>query len=82
MILPNRNVGCLGFGFNLFVYCHSGVNRNLKTLINILKTKGLKVATKIIEAKETPFYNAEDYHQDYYEQKGSKPYCHAYIKRF
>jgi peptide methionine sulfoxide reductase msrA/msrB len=54
----------------------------IERLIKILESKGLNVATKIIEAKENVFYQAEDYHQDYYEQKGSKPYCHAYQKRF
>ncbi|MBL7663798.1 MAG: peptide-methionine (S)-S-oxide reductase MsrA [Bacteriovoracaceae bacterium] len=32
------------------------------------------IVTKV-EALKT-FYKAEDYHQNYYEQKGSKPYCH------
>lgn len=49
-------------------------------LIKILERKGLKIATKIIEANM--FYKAEDYHQDHYVKKGSKPYCHAYVKRF
>jgi len=49
-------------------------------LIKILENKGLKVATKILTDKN--FYDAEKYHQDYYERKGSKPYCHAYTKRF
>ena len=52
----------------------------VQKLIKILEKKGLKVATKIIDGDV--FYKAEDYHQDYYEQKGSKPYCHAYVKRF
>lgn len=49
-------------------------------LIKTLEEKGYKIATKILP-KET-FYKAEDYHQDYYEHKGSKPYCHGYVKRF
>lgn len=42
--------------------------------------KGMDIATKITEATE--FYEAEDYHQQYYTHKGSTPYCHAYTKRF
>jgi peptide methionine sulfoxide reductase msrA/msrB len=49
-------------------------------LISILKSKGYKVSTKVTEA--TTFWPAEDYHQDYYENKGSLPYCHGYTKRF
>jgi peptide methionine sulfoxide reductase msrA/msrB len=49
-------------------------------LINILKEKGYKVATELIPAKT--FWEAEDYHQDYYNHKGGIPYCHSYVKRF
>ncbi len=59
-------------------------NKNQKEisekLIEVLKNKGLNVVTKITEV--TKFWKAEDYHQQYYENKGSKPYCHAYTKRF
>ncbi|MCH9740827.1 MAG: bifunctional methionine sulfoxide reductase B/A protein [Epsilonproteobacteria bacterium] len=54
--------------------------RTVEHLVALLEQKGLKVATKILDKK--PFYKAEAYHQDYYEQKGGKPYCHVYIKRF
>jgi len=54
--------------------------KTIKKLIDILSAQGLKIATKV-ENKQ-PFYKAEKYHQDYYERKGSQPYCHAYVKRF
>ena len=46
-------------------------------VIDILKSKGYDVATKLIDAKEHKFYKAEDYHQDYYHKKGQIPYCHT-----
>ena len=49
-------------------------------LIGQLEDKGYDVATKVSKAGE--FYEAEGYHQDYYERKGSLPYCHGYTKRF
>jgi len=52
----------------------------IERLIEILEGKGLKIATKVLP--KAPFYSAEAYHQDYYERKGSKPYCHRRVKRF
>jgi peptide methionine sulfoxide reductase msrA/msrB len=49
-------------------------------LIALLKGKGYAVVTELIPAKR--FWKAEEYHQDYYEHKGSTPYCHGYTKRF
>ncbi len=53
-----------------------------KKLIDILESKGLNVATKLIDAKQHPFYEAEDYHQDYYKKHNKEPYCHIYVERF
>jgi peptide methionine sulfoxide reductase msrA/msrB len=49
-------------------------------LIGILKDKGFKVVTRVTPA--ATFWPAENYHQDYYLNKGSLPYCHGYKKRF
>ena len=52
----------------------------VKKLMTHLGKKGFDVATKVLD--KAPFYAAEEYHQDYYERKGSKPYCHRRVKRF
>ena len=49
-------------------------------LILELSQKGFKVATSLYEF--VPFYEAEDYHQDYYERHQKVPYCHRYRKIF
>jgi peptide methionine sulfoxide reductase msrA/msrB len=49
-------------------------------LISILESKGFETVTQILQVSE--FWKAEDYHQDYYEHKGTTPYCHGKIKRF
>lgn len=49
-------------------------------LIQQLRDRGYKVVTAVTPA--TKFWEAEDYHQNYYNRKGSLPYCHGYTKRF
>jgi peptide methionine sulfoxide reductase msrA/msrB len=49
-------------------------------LISILKGKGYNVVTEVTPADK--FWEAEKYHQDYYEHTGKQPYCHMYQKRF
>ena len=54
--------------------------KTAEKLINILKLKGFNVVTQL--KKATHFWPAEDYHQQYYEHKGSEPYCHKKVTRF
>lgn len=51
-----------------------------KKLINILTNKGYNVATSLYKAHD--FFDAESFHQDYYQRKGGVPYCHSYKKIF
>jgi methionine-S-sulfoxide reductase len=44
--------------------------------IKLLGEKGYSVATQIRDAGV--FWKGEDYHQDYYEQNGASPHCHAH----
>jgi peptide methionine sulfoxide reductase msrA/msrB len=61
-------------------YLDEEQKRIAEDLISQLKSKGYKVATRVTKA--TTFWPAEEYHQDYYENKGTLPYCHGYTKRF
>ncbi len=51
-----------------------------QNLIEILKSKGYDVVTKLFPAVK--FWEAEEYHQDYYVTKNQQPYCHVYQKKF
>ncbi|MDD2699501.1 MAG: peptide-methionine (S)-S-oxide reductase MsrA [Arcobacteraceae bacterium] len=63
-------------------YTDESEKETVKKLITILENKGYKIATKLISTKNTPFFEAEDYHQDYYFKHNKAPYCHSYKKRF
>ena len=52
----------------------------IRELIEILKSKGYQVVTRLILAEK--FWDAEEYHQDYYQKKNQQPYCHGYQKKF
>lgn len=61
-------------------YTSPAQQKTSEELIGLLNRKGYKVATEVLPAQK--FWPAELYHQDYYNQKGSLPYCHGYRKLF
>jgi len=61
-------------------YTNDEQKRVSEKLIRILKDKGYEVVTELAPADK--FWEAEDYHQDYYKTTGKQPYCHFHQKRF
>jgi peptide methionine sulfoxide reductase msrA/msrB len=61
-------------------YANEKEKKIAEDYISRLEEKGYKVATRL-EPLST-FWIAEDYHQQYYEHKGTQPYCHSYRKIF
>jgi peptide methionine sulfoxide reductase msrA/msrB len=61
-------------------YRDDNQKQTAEKLIGILKDKGYAVVTEVAPADT--FWEAEDYHQDYYDHTGKEPYCHFYQKRF
>ena len=71
----------VGSQYRSAVFVNSDRERRIvEELIAQLEKKGLKVATEIHKAGT--FWKAEEYHQDYYQRTGKKPYCHVRVRRF
>ncbi len=65
---------------SVIFYTNDEQKQTAEKLVRELKDRGYRVVTSIEPAHT--FWKAEDYHQNYYENKGTTPYCHAYTKRF
>ncbi|OQX95718.1 methionine sulfoxide reductase [candidate division KSB1 bacterium 4572_119] len=65
---------------SVIFYQNEKQKKTADSLIKLLKKKDFKVATQL--EKADTFWEAEEYHQDYYLKTGKLPYCHFRKKRF
>ncbi len=71
----------IGPQYRSFIFFRNKEQKEIaEKYVRILTDKGYKVATTLQEA--SVFWKAEEYHQQYYEHKGGRPYCHVYRKIF
>lgn len=77
----NRQGPDVGDQYRSEIFYTSPEQRRIaEELIAELRGKGYAVVTRVTPA--STFWPAEEYHQRYYERKGTQPYCHVYTKRF
>jgi peptide-methionine (S)-S-oxide reductase len=78
----NRQGADAGTQYRSAVFAHSDMQLSQaqawKTNLNAKHVFPNPIVTQIEKASE--FYPAEDYHQDYYNQNGTEPYCQIVIK--
>ena len=58
-------------------YTTASQKQEAEKILERLKEKGIKPSTEIIPL-DIFYPEQQDYHQMYYQKKGTKPYCHAY----
>ena len=61
-------------------YLDNEQKQQAEDVIALLRNKGYVVNTKLTPA--STFWEAETYHQHYYDKQGGEPYCHIRIKKF
>ncbi len=77
----NRQGPDVGTQYRSAIFYHNEQQKAVaEKLISELRAKGIKPATEVTPASR--FWQAEEYHQDYYLKTGKKPYCHSYKKLF
>ncbi|HBB26118.1 MAG TPA: peptide-methionine (S)-S-oxide reductase [Bacteroidetes bacterium] len=78
----NRQGNDVGTQYRSAIYTHSqeqdSISRQYIRQLTESKTWSDPIVTEVASA--SVFYKAEDYHQNYYEQNGSQPYC-AFVVR-
>lgn len=71
----------IGSQYRSAVFCYNDYQFGIaQALISRLENKGYKVATRLLAV--TPFWPAEEYHQNYYAKHQKAPYCHRPEARF
>lgn len=61
-------------------YLDNAQRDEAEKLLGLLRKKGYDIQTKVTPFER--FWSAERYHQNYYQNNGQAPYCHAYKSRF
>jgi peptide-methionine (S)-S-oxide reductase len=78
----NRQGADVGTQYRSSVFYHNDKQRELaeayKQRLNDEKAFGDPIVTEIVPFKK--FYSAEGYHQDYFAQNGSQPYCQRVVR--
>ena len=71
----------IGEQYKSAIFYRSEAQKNAADrLVLTLKQRGYDIVTRVLKFKK--FWNAEDFHQRYYENTGKRPYCHMYRKIF
>ena len=65
---------------SVIFYVDEGQKETANRLIEQLQKKGFDVVTEVEQASD--FWQAEKYHQNYYEKTDRQPYCHVRTNRF
>lgn len=65
---------------SMIFYMDEKQKSEAEEVIELLRSKGHRVNTKLRPAEK--FWEAEGYHQHYYDKMGGEPYCHIRVKKF
>ncbi len=77
----NRQGPDVGSQYRSAVFFANDEQRRIsEQLIDSLRERGYAVVTVVLPAET--FFQAEEYHQDYYGRSGGTPYCHVPVDRF
>ena len=79
----NRQGPDIGTQYRSAVFYQSKEQKEtIQKLLGELRDRGYHPVTKLVDGKDLPFWEAELYHQDYYDKTGKAPYCHVFTPRF